>query len=306
MADKLEAYQSRNGQWEKLGEGWDGNLPDSGGGSASVDPEEVKQIVADEIDKIQHPKKIYFVDKESDLDKSQMQTDEVAFVGAGPMEILKGADGVCGWMPDYNRVQTLTGKASNGGDWPYGHYVECPDNGWMYALCVTSAGTSTLVGRTSKLQKNETRAGQSASAYCAAVFPVLKGDYAYASSNKALSRSEFYFYPILKPELTDEHVVGYLGDKPVYEKTVVAPLPPANEGILFDFSSLEIDTFVSLTGFAHLSNGVSVVFPVYWATTSNYFRIYRSAQNNIHVQFAGSQYSNGKGIGTVRYTKTTD
>lgn len=67
-----------------------------GGSGGGVDVDAVNDLIDAKLDDIEHPKKIYFADKESDLDTSKMQTDEVAFIGAGPLEFLKGDTGTPG------------------------------------------------------------------------------------------------------------------------------------------------------------------------------------------------------------------
>lgn len=310
---ELEIYQNRGKAWGLFAKGGVGSAGGTGGGLSQA---EVEKLIDDALAEFTPPedssdsKQVWFFDSEADVDLSKMKENDIGIVEPGTFDIFKGADGVSGFLPDYDRPQKLTGIASNGGDWPYGHYVVCPDDGWMYALCVTSTGTSTLVGRTKQLQKNEVRAGQSASAYCAAVFPVRKGDYAYASSNKALSRSEFYFYPIYKPDLTEEHVVGYYKGKPVYEIMIEFTTPStANSPIdVYDLSSFNIEHMVSIDGIGfqkdensqwpvNLNRGVSnIVNELH----------YQSNVKTLRMFTANTNWLSCRCIAKIQYVKTTD
>lgn len=106
----------------------------------------------------------------------------------------------------------------------------------------------------------------------------------------------------VRHELTEEHVVGYLNGKPVYEKTFVTQTASTTSGTVIDLSSYNIDTFLSMTGF--LFSSAKQYIPVGYTSSSVSFSLFY--EQNVIKQQVYSSFVNRPCNITISYTKTTD
>lgn len=210
----------------------DDKLKDFTPPEAGVDEEAVKEIVADEVANIKHPKKIWFFDTDAEMEaaKSEMATDDIGFVGTGAFDMLKGADGIngkSGFAPDFNKKMPLemTSASQNVDGYTYSGYFcqAAPDDGYILVSSVGSATTTTIVFH-KDTNGDLTRLTMNSDLSCLYYMqPVAKGDvlgvFIYKTTFKNCS---FIFIPVHRPEFTEEHVIGYVNDKPLYEVYVSA------------------------------------------------------------------------------------
>mgnify|MGYP003299724287 CR=1 FL=1 len=110
------------------------------------------------------------------------------------------------------------------------------------------------------------------------------------------------------PELTEEHVVAYLNDKPVYEKIWVSNIGGAVKTFtqFLDLSDVNIDSVVSING--TVKNTSNAVFDIsFFLSTANSFSIfYNSTEKKMTEYHTTTELNNAQLLLILHYTKTTD
>lgn len=111
------------------------------------------------------------------------------------------------------------------------------------------------------------------------------------------------------PELTEEHVVGKLNGKPVYEIVIVSTTPSSasTEMGILDVSSLNIDILLDLSGYILGKTSGSTKFaPInYPRSSSNLGNTRISYENKVVMSVFSSNFTSMPVHLTIRYTKTT-
>lgn len=108
------------------------------------------------------------------------------------------------------------------------------------------------------------------------------------------------------PELTEEHVVGKLNGKPVYEKLLKGTTGANGKEnkIIIDESLKNIEV-IFISGIT--SNDLNQFFPIYFVSSSDYFWVYCSVGSGSIIEKHGhASYSQRPLYVKINYTKTTD
>lgn len=234
-------------------------------------------------------------------DPSSVPDGAMFFKGDGsPFALMKGADGangVSGFVPDIDKKITLTTTTIDSKTFS----TVAPDDGYV-VFDLTTGTTATAIYASINGDTFGQRINVPSGSRYVNFLIVKKGDTVKIETPYVFSKNPiFYFYPIYKPELTEEHIVGYLAGKPVYEAFFSGTTPSASGNIMkvpdnFDkcisLSGViyrESEGYQTQVSFAHGGDPALCI-------KGEYFYIYLT-----------STYSKGKPILiNFRYTKTTD
>lgn len=147
--------------------------------------------------------------------------------------IPRGADGVCGAVPDWDKGFSLTKtQITNISSYlpgiNYKGWISspAPEDGYMYIHCYVSGTSPVSVAFKLKSETTTTRLGNTysgaGSLYTTEITPVRKGDVGVIGGygNYTDQGIVFSFYPLYKPDLSEEHIVGYLNGSSIYESIV--------------------------------------------------------------------------------------
>lgn len=131
-----------------------------------------------------------------------------------------GANGVSGFLPDWDKGINLPLTSEGTASAP-SYSTLAPDDGWV--VCFISLNISAYSANTNLTILLGGQARYSVfpkKGSNRVLLPIKKGEAVRISSSVGLTsgeKPEITFFPILKPDLTQEHIVGYINDKPVYE-----------------------------------------------------------------------------------------
>lgn len=110
------------------------------------------------------------------------------------------------------------------------------------------------------------------------------------------------------PELTEEHVVGTLNGKPVYELLIEARTPAAGTNNIYDTTALNVKKIIMLTGvlYDYAGEGKSLALNFSPSSTDRCNLQYNEKTGYVQTNILGNYCVNKSCNLTIRYTKTTD
>ena len=239
--------------------------------------------------------------------------------------LLRGANGVSGYIPDYDKAVYLSTEIRENLNmkWPYNRgwigadnptYTgiiadNIPDDGW--ACVVIDAETITKETAYVAIAVNDKCVTAIRARLRANVItvPVKKGDSVsgiIATSFDVTwnnpNRSCIIFCPTVKPEITEERIVGYYSGKPVYEIYIDRPNDSA-----FSVADYNIDRLLDFKGTYHgVSGSQEWALNTYWSSSEYTAAYFDKNTQNIHIRHNHTNYNNKPITINIKYTKTTD
>lgn len=222
---------------------------------------------------------------------------------------LHGANGICGAVPDYDKAYTVTAtKTSNttGNNWQT-YNCTMPDDGYILLTAITqnsinaaNIGVSLKDGQIIYISGVSTAYSGSNGHYH--YIPAKKQDIIQIRVYPAATVPTLYFIPLYKPDFAEEHIVGYLGVKAVYEKQLTGTFETGDYKLFADVSSLGIDEVLSISGSLYKA-GRGVQFPTPFSSDSSHcYFVYDENSKQIQV-VSSSGWSGFSARVTLRYTK---